>query len=138
MTHDIDTDVSLPSICRHHAINFHLLRCHRSDQYNAAMRSLIKILLSLSACTSVLHTLGSPTLQVPLTGSLLEANRNISFELFADLEELSRIVDISYCVGVTGTGIQKPFLCASRCQDFPHFELVTVSITVLNYDRVKP
>ena len=50
--------------------------------------------------------------------------RGISFELFRDLEELSRIVDVSYCVGVTG--IQKPFLCAGRCQDFEGFELVTV------------
>ena len=28
-------------------------------------------------------------------------------------------------MGATGTGIQKPFLCASRCQDFPDFDLVT-------------
>ena len=65
--------------------------------------------------------------QIPLTphsSSVLVTN--ISVELFKDLEELSRIVDISYCVGVTGTGIQKPFLCASRCQDFENFELVTV------------
>ncbi|KAL9099111.1 MAG: hypothetical protein Q9163_005337 [Psora crenata] len=55
----------------------------------------------------------------------LRSNGNISIELFNDLEELSRIVDIAYCVGLTGTGIQKPFLCASRCQDFDNFELVT-------------
>ncbi|KAL9131846.1 MAG: hypothetical protein Q9217_000292 [Psora testacea] len=64
--------------------------------------------------------------QIPLTSNSLSAtNQNISMELFNDLEELSRIVDISYCVGITGTGIQKPFLCASRCQDFENFELVT-------------
>ena len=80
---------------------------------------------------------GDPTLQAPLIGSLSEANRSISAELFADLEELSRIVDISYCVGATGTGIQKPFLCASRCQDFEHFELVTVSIKVLDQYRAR-
>ena len=68
---------------------------------------------------------GSPLSQTPLTGSLLSsASHKISKELFTDLEELSRIVDISYCVGTTG--IQKPFLCASRCQDFKGFELVTV------------
>ena len=50
--------------------------------------------------------------------------RSIPFELFRELEELSRIVDISYCIGVTG--IQQPFLCAGRCQDFEGFELVTV------------
>jgi hypothetical protein len=91
------------------------------------MRYMIIQFVLLFVCTGPLHVFGNPVLQVPLTGSLLEANRNISVELFADLEELSRIVDISYCVGATGTGIQKPFLCASRCQDFPHFELVTVS-----------
>jgi len=49
-------------------------------------------------------------------------NANISLQLFAELEELSRIVDISYCVGTTG--ISKPFQCASRCAEFPDFELV--------------
>jgi len=49
-------------------------------------------------------------------------NANISVQLFAELEELSRIVDISYCVGTTG--ISKPFQCASRCDEFPDFELV--------------
>ncbi|RFU31340.1 hypothetical protein B7463_g4967, partial [Scytalidium lignicola] len=47
---------------------------------------------------------------------------HISPQLFASLEELSRIVDISYCVG--STGIYKPFVCASRCDEFPDFELV--------------
>ncbi|KAH7355860.1 Alpha/Beta hydrolase protein [Pyrenochaeta sp. MPI-SDFR-AT-0127] len=47
--------------------------------------------------------------------------------LFWELEELARIVDISYCVGTAGLGIQKPFSCASRCADadFDAFELVT-------------
>jgi hypothetical protein len=53
----------------------------------------------------------------------------ISQRLFWELEELARIVDISYCVGTAGLGIQKPFQCASRCgdRDFETFELVTVS-----------
>lgn len=69
------------------------------------------------------------TLQVPLSGtSPVTAGRGVSKELFADLEELSRIVDISYCVGLTGTGIQKPFECLSRCHEFGGFELVTVSV----------
>ena len=72
------------------------------------------------------YGLGIPHLQAPLEpGAGAASILNISAELFNDLEELSRIVDISYCVGITGTGIQKPFLCASRCQDFPSFELVT-------------
>ncbi|MCJ1282088.1 hypothetical protein MMC26_001411 [Xylographa opegraphella] len=69
-------------------------------------------------------TSGLPTFQAPLIApSALRLNRTVSKELFYELEELARIVDISYCVGTTG--IQKPFLCASRCQEFPAFELVT-------------
>jgi hypothetical protein len=48
--------------------------------------------------------------------------------LFRELEQLARLVDIAYCVGTAGLGIQKPFKCASRCadRDFEGFELVTV------------
>ncbi|KAL3417844.1 lipase [Phlyctema vagabunda] len=59
----------------------------------------------------------------PLHNTAEHNDGNISLRLFAELEELSRIVDISYCVGTTG--IAKPFLCASRCDEFPSFELVT-------------
>ncbi|KAF2280975.1 alpha/beta-hydrolase [Westerdykella ornata] len=48
----------------------------------------------------------------------------ISPELYEELEELARIVDIAYCVGTAGLGIQKPFKCASRCSEFENFELV--------------
>ena len=83
------------------------------------------VALLISSCLLSL-VFGAPALQAPLTGlSLATSSQNISVELFNELEELSRVVDISYCVGITGTGIQKPFLCASRCQDFPSFELVT-------------
>ncbi|KAI6947203.1 hypothetical protein D0867_03823 [Hortaea werneckii] len=51
-------------------------------------------------------------------------DRNVSMALFSDLEELSRIVDISYCTGLIATGLSKPFHCWCRCGDFPHFELV--------------
>lgn len=47
----------------------------------------------------------------------------ISTPLFADLERLSRVVNISYCVG--NTGVRKPFECLSRCNDFPELSLVT-------------
>ena len=67
-----------------------------------------------------------PTQQIPFQKLSHGFNRTISTDLFYELEELSRIVDISYCVGTTG--IQKPFLCASRCQDFSDFELVRVSV----------
>lgn len=52
-------------------------------------------------------------------------NRNVSAALFAELEELARVVDIAYCVGSTSWGISKPFSCLSRCSDFPSFELIT-------------
>ena len=55
----------------------------------------------------------------------------ITRELFFELEELARIVDVAYCVGSAGLGIQKPFQCASHCgdEDFKNFELVTVGFT---------
>lgn len=51
--------------------------------------------------------------------------KHVSTDLFNSLEELSRLVDISYCVGTTG--VQQPFQCLSRCDEFPDLELVTVS-----------
>ncbi|KAI1333374.1 alpha/beta-hydrolase [Xylariaceae sp. FL0255] len=50
-------------------------------------------------------------------------SRGISLDLFTSFERLSRLVDITYCVGTTG--IRKPFSCISRCKDFPSLELVT-------------
>ncbi|KAI1661321.1 alpha/beta-hydrolase [Daldinia decipiens] len=47
---------------------------------------------------------------------------HISNDLFASLERLSRLVDITYCVGTTG--ITPPFSCASRCKEFPTLDLV--------------
>ncbi|KAI1500118.1 Alpha/Beta hydrolase protein [Biscogniauxia marginata] len=47
----------------------------------------------------------------------------ISNRLFASLERLSRLVDITYCVGTSG--ITQPFTCVSRCKDFPTLNLVT-------------
>ncbi|KAK1823132.1 hypothetical protein LTR12_002435 [Friedmanniomyces endolithicus] len=45
--------------------------------------------------------------------------------LFAELEELARIVDISYCVSPPSLGILPPFRCLSHCKEFPKFSLVT-------------
>lgn len=61
--------------------------------------------------------------QVPLQHA--RTNRTISVDLFTELEKLARIVDITYCVGLTGLGISEPFSCLSRCKDFPKFELIT-------------
>lgn len=46
----------------------------------------------------------------------------VSNHFFAHLERLSRLVDITYCVGTTG--LWHPFECVSRCKDFPTLELV--------------
>ncbi|KAL2072750.1 hypothetical protein VTL71DRAFT_12093 [Oculimacula yallundae] len=81
------------------------------------------LLLPLISLTSAFpSTILAPSLSTSETNPGTNTNPNISIQLFASLEELSRIVDISYCVGTTG--ISKPFLCASRCDEFPDFELV--------------
>ena len=46
----------------------------------------------------------------------------VSNRFFAHLERLSRLVDITYCVGTMG--LWRPFECVSRCKDFPTLELV--------------
>ncbi|KAI1385050.1 alpha/beta-hydrolase [Hypoxylon trugodes] len=84
--------------------------------------SVIPLLLLLSVAVFTWGSiLGS---QIPLRnqdgGSIPE---HISTGLFASLERLSRLVDITYCVGTTG--IAPPFSCASRCDDFPTLDLVT-------------
>lgn len=73
--------------------------------------------LSILTITAALLPLASSLPTTTITST------NISIPLFASLEELSRIVDISYCVGTSG--ISHPFLCASRCDEFPSFELVS-------------
>jgi hypothetical protein len=57
-------------------------------------------------------------------GYAVSSSHNVSIPLFAELEEFARIVDIAYCVGVAG--IYRPFECASRCHEFPGYELVDV------------
>lgn len=86
-------------------------------------RRCISLLALALGPLSIAATLPSgPFAQQPL--SLPAATHNVSAELFVRLEELSRLVDIAYCVGTTG--IATPFICASRCQEFPDFQLVTV------------
>lgn len=80
---------------------------------------------NLVACLFTVACANSPA-QIPLVRHHATTNRTVSPALFADLEELSRIVDIAYCVGGFGLGIGKPFECPSRCGDFESFELVTV------------
>ncbi|RCI11127.1 hypothetical protein L249_7280 [Ophiocordyceps polyrhachis-furcata BCC 54312] len=47
----------------------------------------------------------------------------IPTSLWTDLERLSRIADIAYCVGTSG--VRKPFRCLSHCSDFPDLSLAT-------------
>jgi triacylglycerol lipase len=54
------------------------------------------------------------------------SERRVSADLFESLEELARIVDISYCIGTTG--VQKPFQCLSHCRELKGFELITVHL----------
>lgn len=61
--------------------------------------------------------------QAPLTLHDPATSSSISIPFFADLERLSRLVDIAYCIGITG--VSKPFECASRCNEFPSLTLAT-------------
>lgn len=72
-------------------------------------------------------TLATLCLAYGLCGMVSAQNepRHVSNELFDSLEELSRLVDIAYCVGTSG--VQQPFQCLSHCAEFPNLELVTVS-----------
>jgi hypothetical protein len=88
------------------------------------LAALINILLLAVFAAASAHGDHQVQEQVPLLQHAL-TNRSVSPDLFTELEELARIVDISYCVGLTSLGINKPFSCLSRCKDFPKFELVT-------------
>lgn len=82
------------------------------------MRFLSPILILAATAFAGLHPSQTALL------SHAQPGRNVSAALFAELEELARIVDITYCVGLTSSGITKPFNCLSRCSDFPSFQLV--------------
>src|SRR5437879_13805418 len=64
--------------------------------------------------------------QTHLTNRRNSSTTPISQSLFDEFEELSRIVDIAYCVGSLNTGVERPFECLSYCKDFPTFELKQV------------
>ncbi|KAF8252760.1 alpha/beta-hydrolase [Wilcoxina mikolae CBS 423.85] len=76
------------------------------------------LLAVASAGASVLPNHQAPLIKPNAPGD------NITQRQFDDFEELSRIVDIAYCVGTMNTGIDPPFQCLSYCKDFPSFELV--------------
>ncbi|RMZ79141.1 hypothetical protein DV738_g3518, partial [Chaetothyriales sp. CBS 135597] len=96
-------DEGYVNVAQQFGISFMIVKIVKS---NSAMRLLAWLFVTLAAA-------------IPATAF----NRTVSSTTFASLEELARLVDISYCVG--STGIQKPFKCLSRCSDFEGFELVT-------------
>ena len=73
---------------------------------------------------AILSFLISTSLTAASTRASRDGSRDVSQKLFDSLEELARVVDVSYCVG--STGIHQPFECLSRCKDFQGFELITV------------
>lgn len=86
--------------------------------------------LLVSLANLLLSGLASAAVHVPVDHQVpllqhAHTNRSVSAHLFTELEELARVVDITYCVGLTGLGITEPFSCLSRCKDFPEFELIT-------------
>jgi hypothetical protein len=87
-------------------------------------------LVLLLASTGVVTAIA----EVQDNGSIIADTRTASSKLFDELEELSRLVGISYCVGFQG--ITKPFECSSYCSDFDGFELVEVRQTVLSAPRM--
>jgi hypothetical protein len=82
----------------------------------------------LVAVAGFLTTLGQALVITDGDGGSPSDGRSISAALFSDLEELARLVDISYCVG--STGVYNPFKCLSHCDEFEGFELVTVSLWI--------
>ncbi|KIH88478.1 extracellular triacylglycerol lipase [Sporothrix brasiliensis 5110] len=60
----------------------------------------------------------------PAPLSAPESALAVPLPVFLSLERYARMVDVTYCVGMTGSGISQPFSCASRCADFPELRLV--------------
>ncbi|CAM1507252.1 Fc.00g068930.m01.CDS01 [Cosmosporella sp. VM-42] len=92
------------------------------------MKRLVSILpkfwvlpLAVSVAGLALAQVQSPLVDEAATTAA--TTRAISMPVFAALERLSRIVDITYCVGTSG--VSKPFECVSRCDEFPTLSLVT-------------
>lgn len=87
------------------------------------MRLVSLIYPLLHACPAL------SSLQIPFLHHDTPApDRSVSPALFTQLEELARVVDISYCISLANVGISKPFTCLSRCSEFPDFELIKVRL----------
>lgn len=89
----------------------------------------------LSFLLTVIFLLVDLSLAGVLAPTVLSHTNEIPSELFGSLSELSRLADISYCVG--SSGIQPPFQCLKNCDGFKGFELVTVRIPLPFYRSPK-
>ena len=90
------------------------------------LRTFLAAVLSVCSVLAIVESL-----------STRKFDSRVSRDLFFELEELSRLTAISYCVA--GTGIHHPFRCLSRCSDFSHVELVEVCSSKLTlHSPAKP
>ncbi|KAI1910911.1 hypothetical protein LOZ65_006286 [Ophidiomyces ophidiicola] len=106
-----------------------LIKSSRSNKYEVFITNLM---IQFPMCmihlfsTDLIRTIFLlATAVVLLFSTIVEtyvSDRPVSQELFNSLDELARIVDITYCVGTIG--IYPPFQCAGRCKEFKGFELV--------------
>ncbi|ROT40042.1 alpha/beta-hydrolase [Sodiomyces alkalinus F11] len=92
---------------------------HLSPQNRLLLLRVFRLLLAIWLLGIV--SFSSAALQEPLVTSA--SPQPVSVAVFSSLERLSRLVDITYCVG--NTGMWKPFKCASRCNEFPTLTLET-------------
>lgn len=85
--------------------------------------ALLAFVTATAALFSKAETIFQHSLSHDLESDDVPFARSISADLFSSLERLARLVDIAYCVGTSG--VSPPFSCASRCKDFPNFELAS-------------
>ncbi|KAL7897556.1 triacylglycerol lipase [Trichoderma sp. SZMC 28014] len=88
-----------------------------------ALPSRFRLLLLLQLAIAYVTGAAYIDQQKPLGNKQPASLSTISVPLFASLERLARLVDVSYCLGTSG--IRKPFQCLSRCDEFPELTLAT-------------
>ncbi|KAI0540676.1 alpha/beta-hydrolase [Xylaria digitata] len=125
---DFDSFQPIPPTRRSTAPNDHPLSTPKSQTitlFPLEMLFIVPHLLHLLILGAAIFAFASPVFgqDLSLRGEKVNTSDGISVDFFASLERLSRLVDITYCVGTTG--IRQPFSCISRCKDFPSLELVT-------------
>ncbi|KAL7799097.1 triacylglycerol lipase [Trichoderma ceciliae] len=86
-----------------------------------ALPGHVRLLLVLQLAIAFLTKAAYISQQEPLGTRESTSTSSIPVPLFASLERLARLVDVSYCLGTSG--IRKPFECISRCNEFPDLTL---------------